>query len=235
MNNNPQHDFNLTMVDTDSVMFCRKDGKPFTEEEQDALLAEINSILPEMIKMDHDGYFPRVCILKAKNYILQPEDKNKKLIMKGSALKDAKKEPALKEFLNASIDLLLKGRKDRIFDLYEKYCREVVRDEIDISRWVTKKNITEAVLKKDRTPHNQKVFDALQGVEYSQGDKFYMYFDTEDKLKISERYAKDHNKMTLLDKIHATLETFSTVIDTDLFPKYTLARNKDLLDKLLQN
>ncbi len=66
----------------------------FTKEEQDALIAEINEHMPELIKYAHDGYYKTVAVLKAKNYILvEPSGKVK---LKGSSIKDQKKEPRWK-------------------------------------------------------------------------------------------------------------------------------------------
>ena len=226
-----QHDFILVGCDTDSILFCKKDQKQFTKEEQDNLLDEINSILPELIKMDHDGYFKRTIILKTKNYILQPEDKKKKLIKKGSGLKDAKKEAGLKEFQAEVIELLLKKRKDRIFDLYNKYCLEVIQDNIDISRWSTRKNITSNVIHGTRK-NETKVIKALEGTEYQEGDKFLMYYDTDNNLKLVRHYNNDHSREKLLEKIHSSLEIFGNVIDCDLIPCYSNIGNRDLLEKL---
>ena len=49
-----------------------------------------------------DGYFDTIIVLKAKNYILC---NNGKIKYKGSALKDPKKELALKEFIDKIIDI----------------------------------------------------------------------------------------------------------------------------------
>ena len=43
------YDFIITGVDTDSIAFCKKDGAPFSEEERESLLEELNSVMPKGI------------------------------------------------------------------------------------------------------------------------------------------------------------------------------------------
>ncbi len=224
--------FTVIAGDTDSILFTKENQSKFSEEEINSLLNEINGTFPERIKWDFEDNYSTCLILKAKNYILKPVDKKKSLVIKGSALKDSKKLPAMKEFSLEIVEALLDGKKDRIFSIYEKYCREVLADNINIRRWATKKSITESVLKKDRTTHNQKVFDAIQGSEYQEGDKFHMYYDLAEKLKLVEHHAADHNPSKLLEIIHKSLGIFETIIDIGLIPDYNLVRNKDLLENL---
>src|SRR5579885_2518145 len=89
-----QHDFILGPVDTDSISICKQDGSEFTSQEQQNLIDEINSYLPKYIVYANDGYFNKVIILKAKNYILYDGKKIKK---KGSSLKSSKIEKGLSD------------------------------------------------------------------------------------------------------------------------------------------
>jgi DNA polymerase I len=91
--------------DTDSISFCTQDMRPFSKEEQSSLLKEINSLYPPTISWEHDGIFSRMVIIKVKNYILKTEDGKVKI--KGSALRSPNREPALSEFINKVIEVLL--------------------------------------------------------------------------------------------------------------------------------
>lgn len=102
----PRHNFLLTVVDTDSIAFVKPDMSPFSEEEQQKLIDEINSFFPEHIKYSHDGYFEKCVVLKAKNYITYD---GKKMNLKGSALKAAQKETILRKMLKEMIDVLIYG------------------------------------------------------------------------------------------------------------------------------
>jgi hypothetical protein len=211
------HNFTLCNCDTDSIMFCKADMSPFTEEEQTALIEEINSLLPEKINMSNDGYFKDVLIVKAKNYVL---DDGKKRKVKGSALKAPMKEKALREFITEVIDKLLSDKPDELITVYRKYVNEIFHIT-DISRWVVKKTITKAVLNPKRT-NEQKVFDAIQGTDYREGDKAFFYFDVNRNLKLQENYNKDHDVDSLLKKLFKTIEVFKNVLDVSKFPNYSL-------------
>jgi DNA polymerase elongation subunit (family B) len=175
------YDFKLCNCDTDSISFSKRDGGEFPEEEQIQLLDRINSLLPEKIEYEDDGLFDRVLVLKAKNYCLLQNGKIKK---KGSSITDSKKEPALTEFLDRMIDSLIYER-DNLVEIYNEYIKEAV-NITDILRWSVKKNITAAVLNPTRT-NEQKVLDALEGMEVQEGDKYFMYSALDGMIQKKEK------------------------------------------------
>lgn len=226
-----KRDFIITGADTDSISFCKKDEKSFSKEEQENLIIEINDLLPDLIKYENDGYFKSFMVAKAKNYAMIEHGKNKSLTIKGSGLKVTNKEIALKELIENTINLLLAKKNDRIFEIYNKYCSEVVRDTIDISRWTSRKSITKAVLNPERT-NEQKVYDIIKDMDVQEGDKIRVYFELEKNLKLEADYANDHNVDKLLKKIHSNMKVFENIIDIPMLPDYSLKRNKDLRDEL---
>lgn len=223
------HNFIINNADTDSILFSKEDGGEFSKEEQISLIKEINSLLPEMIEMDHDGYFRSVVIVKAKNYILY---NGSKITIKGSALKGSTKEPALKEMMNRFIEvLIMEGMNlDKIVNIYTEYVIEA-RDIKDITRWSTRKTITEAVLNPERT-NEQKVADALEGEEFQAGDRRHFYFKEDSTLGLSEHFDGKYNKDKLYEKIWKTATIFDTIIDKGLFIKYSLKKNREAIEKL---
>jgi DNA polymerase elongation subunit (family B) len=82
--------YQLVNVDTDSFSYTK--GREVSKKEFDADIEEINTMYPEKIKWEDDGYYKKVIVIKAKNYVL---DDGKKVKYKGSAITDQKKEPAL--------------------------------------------------------------------------------------------------------------------------------------------
>lgn len=60
----------LIGADTDSVLINKANGDPWTEEEREEFLNNLNSLFPEKINFEDDGYFAKVIVLKAKNYLL---------------------------------------------------------------------------------------------------------------------------------------------------------------------
>ena len=186
------HDFIIGPTDTDSISFAKKDGSPFSKEELDLLLSEINSISPELITWEDDGYYKKCIVLKAKNYILYDPTKDKeseRKQVKGSAFKSAKKEPALASLMQDMVDAILNDRESTLVDIYESYVHEAMNIK-DIRQWSSKISVTEAVLKckgyeaysKDQLKakgiraNETNVWDAIKNEDLiQQGDKFYVF------------------------------------------------------------
>lgn len=167
-----------------------------------------------------DGYYKKVIILKAKNYILQ--DFNGKITYKGSALKSSKTEPALKEFLYAIIQTIL-DEKYAYSDIYEKYVAEILNVQ-DISRWASKKSLTSTTYESKRA-NETKIIDAIAGTEYKEGDRIFTYFDKEGNLKLVENYNNDHDIPRLLKKLYTISKLFDSILPEDTFINYGLVKN----------
>lgn len=101
------NNFQLINYDTDSITICATDGREFSEDEQKKLIEALNAQFPDKISWEPDGYFTKVVVLRAKNYILQT--KNGKVKIKGSALKSSKMEKACKDFQNEIINAILES------------------------------------------------------------------------------------------------------------------------------
>lgn len=220
------HNFLLSNCDTDSVMFCKPDGVEFSIEEQEDLLKELNSLFPKRIHFEHDGLFSRVLVLKAKNYVLWD---GKKLKIKGSALKASTKEKALKELIKEIIDSLLNERSD-LLEIYHRYIKECMNVK-DITRWASRKTITEAVMNPERT-NEQKVADALEGEEFQAGDRVYTYFKSDGSLELVKNFNGDYDQYKLMEKVYKTFQIFDSVIDLQDFIKYHLKTRRKFLEEL---
>lgn len=222
-----KHNFHLAGCDTDSILICKPDGAPFSEEERASLRNELNSHFPPTITWEDDGYFDSAVVVRSKNYVLKtPEGKMK---IKGSGLVASQKEVALKEFINKLIDLMLTTETGYV-ELYTIYAKEI-KNVQDIKRWCTRKTITEKVLFPQRT-NEQKVLDAIKGKDYVEGDRAYFFYRPDESLCLVEDYAGVYDVTALLKKLHDTVKIFSTVLDIKQFPNYALKRNKDALDAL---
>lgn len=221
------HNFTLVNVDTDAISFCKDDQTSFTQEEQESLISEINSLLPELIQFTHDGYFQKIIVIKAKNYIMYD---GKKLKIKGSALKKSTSEPAIKEFVKRFIDYLVFDKQDQLLDLYNEYIREVLHID-NIQRWCSRKTISEKVLNGTRA-NETKVMDAMEDVEFSEGDRVYLFFKPDETLCRMEDFDGTYHVDKYLEKVYKTLLTFKTVCDITKFPNYKLKKNKVLLENL---
>lgn len=220
--------FKVINGDTDSIMFCKHDQSPFNEEEQNYLLNGLNSLYPEKIHWEHDGVYKSVIVVKTKNYILYD---GKKIKQKGSAIKATTKEPALKEFIDVLLLAILEN-KNNYEEIYNNYVLEIFNIQ-DILRWSSKKTVTESVLNPKRT-NEQKIKDAIADIEVLEGDKIYLYFTKDDKLKRFDLFEGDHDPYIMLKKLYKTAQIFNTVLDTKtLFPDYSLKKHKLKLSELI--
>jgi len=246
------YNFNIATVDTDAVAFSKPDGTPFTEQERKNLLKELNSLMPECIEWSDDGYYEKCIAVRAKNYILWD---GKKKTVKGSAFKNARLEVALKEMLMSFIDLLINDQpQSELVNLYHKYVREV-KNIKDISRWCSKRTITDKVMEGERK-NETKLKDAIGDDITQQGEKLWVYSTIDGEIQdiakgkhiflkngqpkmipnrilMQTKYFSGHYDLEhYLERIFKTVEILSTIIDINLFPNYKLKRNKDLLNNL---
>lgn len=228
--------FKIVNVDTDSFSYTtgkklveidEKQAKRNNTEVRDEFqehIDEINKLFKDGISWEDDGYFKKLIVVKAKNYILFD---GKKVKIKGQALKGTGKEKALTDFVNCVIMLLLKNRRDHIFTEYQNVAL-AIKNDWDVNEWNMKKTVTKAVLNPNRK-QEQKVLDAIQNIDYQEGDKVYMYVKDKDTLKLVQDFDGEYCRDTYYGKLHDTLKIFGTLLDSTLFPNYKTGRNKELI------
>lgn len=223
-----QYNFIIAPTDTDSISFCKPTGAEFLPEEVKSLITELNGISPEYMVWEDDGYYDTIICIKAKNYITRKHDGT--LVYKGSGVKATMKEVALREFIKEIIDEILNDT-NRFEEVYTKYVKEIMSIQ-DIKRWTSKKTITPAVLEPKRL-QEQKLFDAIQGTEYVEGDKVRVAFLEDDSLCLEENINGNYSKDKLLNKLFDTAKLFSTIIEIDeVFKNYKLKKWKKDLELL---
>lgn len=225
-----QNNYTLVNCDTDSVSICRADQEFISEEEREDILNKINALFPDKISWEDDGFYPTFVVVKAKNYILWD---GKKLKFKGSAIKATTKEPALQEFIKSTIQIILDNRDMvdihvKVQELYQQYVLEIM-NVTEIKRWASKKTITDKILKNERT-NELKIRNAIEGTDYVEGDKIFVYYKEDGTLNLVEKFNNDHDKSNLLKKLYKTAETFETILPVpELFPNFSLKKNQKML------
>lgn len=217
-----EHNFVTVNADTDSVSLAFDDMSEISKETRKEILEAINAMYPEKIRWEDDGYYQALLILKAKNYVLK--DETGKIKIKGSALKSSKTEKALKEFMGEIITCLLNDKESEIVNIYHKYIREVYNLK-DISRWTSKKTITESVLNPQRT-NEQKVLDAIDVDDVQMGDKIYVFFAEDSSLKLENNWTNNHHRGKMIAKLWNTLKIFQNILDLSGYKKYHLKNKK---------
>jgi DNA polymerase elongation subunit (family B) len=224
------HNFTLVNMDTDSISISKADKTYISKEERDQLLEEINSILPQMIRMDDDGFFDTVIVLKAKNYILYDGNKIK---IKGSALKASGKGDAEKGLIKEFIDTIIHvhdeaERYHKLLSIYARYVQEAIfiDTQEEMSRWTARKTISEKIMTSERE-NEAKVRRAIEGTDYVEGDRVRVFFMPDDSLCLIENFNGEYDRRKLLDKIYKTVLIFNTILPVkEMFPNYSLKRNR---------
>lgn len=216
----PQHNFQIANTDTDSISFCKQTGESFSKEELNSLISELNDISPEYMLWENDGYYEKVIILRAKNYILYD---GKKIIIKGSGLKSSTIEPILKQMLNEFIDGLIFD-KNNLLDIYHKYVKMVSNIE-DIKPWSKKMTLSATTYKSERK-NETNIIDAIAFTEYREGDRVYLFPKSDGTLCLAERFEKDYDKDKYYEKIFKTALRFNSVMDMSQFTNFKLKRSK---------
>lgn len=232
---------------------------PFSQEELDFLLNELNEISPEFMIWESDGYWQSCVALKAKNYVLFD---GKTKVVKGSAFKTSSKEVALKELMQVMVDEMLgENNINTLVKIYKKYVQEAMNVH-DIMRWSTKKTISDKILagrnpKADVRKQELDVWKAIQHEDdIQEGNKIYLYpvilgeeitlggvsektgKPLKDKvkvvtgLKLAKYWDNDHNVEHLISRVFATVKIFKNVLDMDQFIDYSKKKNTPLLEDL---
>jgi len=242
----------MTNADTDSISFRKPDGSEFSKEEQVKILQDLKTIMPNMIEYEDDGYYSRVLVLKAKNYVLKKHGETK-LKYKGSGIKDQKKEVALREMLDTLIADIIDTDGVNVVDIYHKYIKEACSIK-DISRWTTKKSISKAIFNSTRK-NETKILDAVTHLNPREGEKYHLYVAVDGEiqevkkgvptflkdgtpkmipneiLKVSSDWSGDEFKEHYVKRVYSTISILKNIIDMDKIVKYN---NKSNLGKLKQ-
>jgi DNA polymerase I len=243
--------FIISNCDTDSISFTT--NKDLTDDDRLALLKELNALYPNTIRFEDDGYYKCLLVLKAKNYVMYDGQKMK---LKGSSIKDQKKEKALSEMLQTMLKLIIDDKCEDLIDVYNKYIKEA-KNPKDIKRWSQKKTITKAILNCSEDEEARKnetdVWDAVKNKPVQEGDKIYVYpavlnTTTEIKhfkngkvkekviettgLKTIDDWKNDHSITKLVKRVVDTVDILSNVVDSSLFIDYTKKDKRKLLEEL---
>lgn len=227
------NNFEIIACDTDSIFFKKSGGASFSKEEMEALQTSLNSLYPETIRWELNGYFPVIVSAAAKNYLIKSEDG--KIKFKGSALKDPKKEKALLDFIQRFIILLSEDKEDEVPSLYNNLVREICGLK-DIGRYTKKITITEKVLNPERT-NEQKVYDAVKNIEgLQEGDKVQVFFKSDRSLCLEKDFSGDYDQKGLLEKLFKSALIFENIYPVrERLLNYALKRSQDALKSVIES
>jgi DNA polymerase I len=178
-------------VDTDGIYFVPPDNVK-TEADEERLIADLAAILPKGIELELDGRYPAMFSYKIKNYALL--DGQGRLRIKGSGLRSRGLELFQREWLEEILLLLLKGEREKIPQLYQRYLDKIDQHGKEIS-WLAKTETLQDSLETYQTKLRAKKRNAAAPYElalkaerpYQPGDQISYYVTgAKAKVKINE-------------------------------------------------
>lgn len=222
-----KYNFNISSCDTDSIKITNADGSPISDEDIAKFQAELNALLPEKINFELDGIYRPLAVVKAKNYAYVEDGKRK---IKGSALKASSREKILKKYSDSLLDSILGLEPKTLEELYHDMIKQVINIK-DITPWCSKKTFTKAV-KNETTTSGVKLNIIAKKLNLQEGDKFLVYFKSDDSYGIPEEFDGDYHVDRMLEKVFKTTQIVSTIMDLSWCLNYKLKRNKKKLEEL---
>jgi DNA polymerase, archaea type len=225
----------IVEVDTDGIYFIPPQTVSSAVEE-DQFVAGLKEILPQGIDLELDGRYPAMFSYKIKNYALL--DENGRLLIKGSGLRSRGLESFQRDWLEEMLTLLLKGEREKIPDLYQRYLYDLQNHRKDII-WLAKTETLQDSLESYQTKVNAKKRNPAAPYElalksqrrHQPGDQISYYVTgTKAKLKISENCKlatqwnpqnPDENVEHYKTKLNELYEKFRPWIESDNPPRPT--------------
>ena len=117
-------------VDTDGI-YLVPPQEVKAEADEDRLIEELAATLPRGIDLELDGRYPAMFSYKMKNYALL--DQKGRLLIKGSGLRSRGLELFQRQWMEEMLKLLLKGEKEKIPALYQRYLEDLDQHRMDVS------------------------------------------------------------------------------------------------------
>jgi DNA polymerase, archaea type len=183
-------------IDTDGVYFIPPE-EVRTVEEEAAYVARVGSVLPEGIRLAHDGRYATMLSLKIKNYVLVGYDG--KVTLKGASLRSRMDEPYGREFLGRSIGYLVRGDLPDLAADYEELCRRITHGEMTVDDLARRERVTEKTFRSDAKKKARVVAEAGDS---QVGDMLRVYVRSDGTLGLASEYAGDEDCWYYLDKLY---------------------------------
>jgi DNA polymerase elongation subunit (family B) len=136
------NDCKVIEIDTDGIYFVPP-GRVKTKNDEDGIINELSSALPEGIKLELAGRYKAMFSYKIKNYVLL--DYDDRIIIKGSGLRSRGLELFQRRFMEEMFLYLLKGEGGKMDDLLAKYERELMDHKWDKKMFIKKETLKESL------------------------------------------------------------------------------------------
>lgn len=149
----------LIEADTDGVYFAVPSD--WSEEQEQALVAEIGAELPEGIRLEYEGRFRAMFSHEVKNYALLTYDDH--LIVHGVALRSSRAEPFGESFLRRALHQAMLGNVEMVRALYLETVSALRNRTLPSAQLATQVRLskTPETYQNARIKHQEPAYEAL--------------------------------------------------------------------------
>jgi len=201
-------------IDTDGVYFQPPQNVDGLDAEI-AYIEQIGRILPEGIRLAHDGRYKAMLSLKVKNYVLVGYDGKK--TFKGASVRSRADELFGREFISSAVDLLLAGEKQKVSELYKQIAADIETHRMPVEKFARRERITEKTFTSDA---KKRLAEAAKDAKV--GEYVNVYERADGTIGLITDYKGDEDTKYLLDKLYKFAcrlrEAFGDEFDL-LFPR----------------
>lgn len=183
-------------IDTDGVYF-RPPVPVQTEDDEIEYVERVGSVLPEGIRLTHDGRYKAMLSLKIKNYVLVEENGHK--VFKGSSLRSRADEPFGRRFLTEAVDLLLNEREEELGDLYRRTLTRIEDGQMPIELLARRERVTAKMLSSEQ---RKRAAEAIRSADIKEGDIVLLYERAGGTIALAEEYAGDEDRDYYAQKLY---------------------------------
>lgn len=201
-------------IDTDGVYF-QPPAEIVDESKEIEYINRIGSVLPDGIRLAHDGRYSAMISLKMKNYVLLGYDD--KITFKGSSLRSRADEPFGLEFISQATRYLLQGKPLKAQELYQSLSGRILSGEMNISEFARRERITEKTF---TSTAKKRLAQAARDAKV--GDYLSVYQKNDGSLGLGQSYDHDEDRQYLLEKLYKFACRLEEAFGPDfnmLFPK----------------
>jgi DNA polymerase I len=214
-------------VDTDGVYFSPP-ANVHTPDQEEAFIQRISDLLPEGIRLAHDGRFRHMLSLKQKTYALI--DYEGTLTLTGSALRSRAVEPCFQRFIRDASRGFMEEDWEAVKALYFSLAEAIQKRTLsvhDISQWTMLKQETF----NSRT-RLRRLLESIPG-RWRFGERVEVYEREDGTLGLAEDYAHDENTKALLKRLRDVADRFLPLFEDQAafdatFPLITVTTNLEL-------
>ena len=204
-------------IDTDGVYF-KPPPDIETEEAERAFVSRIGSVLPDGIRLAHDGSYSAMLSLKMKNYVLV--DRTGRKIFKGSSMRSRSDERYGRKFIADAIDLLLEGDHETLGARYREMLAKIDAGQLSVHDLARRERVTDKMVTSDL---RKRAGAAIAGSGATRGDFISLYQRKDKSLALAQEYADDADTDHYAGKLHKFVSRLRDAFEEQefdrLFPK----------------